>query len=89
MEINGVQGKQFVIIKSWQALLTLVLWLVLTVWLFAMVRADTTSNGQQIQELKQNKADQKEVEMLREEILRRLQRIEDKLDYDRSLRGLH
>ena len=89
MEINGVQGKQFVIIKSWHALIALIGWLVLTVWLFAMVRADTTTNGQQIQELKQNKADQKELEMLREEILRRLQRIEDKLDYDRSLRGLH
>lgn len=85
-EQNG--GRVFVV-KSWQVVLTLLSWLVLSVVQFVTVRAETEQNTREIQEIKRDHVTKDRFDELKEDILRRLQRIEDKLDRERAMRSLH
>jgi hypothetical protein len=76
-------------IKNWHVILTLIAWLVLSVLQFAAVRAETSQNTRDIEEMKRDHVSKDRFDELKEDILRRLQRIEDKLDRDRALRSLH
>jgi hypothetical protein len=87
VENNG--GGKVLAVKNWQVVLTLLLWLVLTVTQFVVVRAATEQNSRDIEEMKREHVSKERYEQFQEDIQRRLQRIEDKLDRDRAIRQLH
>lgn len=90
MESNGTGKTAGVIqIKNWHVVLTLLAWLVLSVLQFAAVRAETSQNSRDIEQMKRDHVSRDRFDELKEDILRRLQRIEDKLDRDRAIRQLH
>lgn len=76
-------------VKNWHVVLTLVAWLVLSVLQFAAVRAETAQNTRDIEQMKKDTVSKDRFDEMKEDILRRLQRIEEKLDRDRALRQLH
>jgi hypothetical protein len=86
--VSEPNGRVFVV-KNWHAVLVLLGWLVLTVAQFVAVRAETSQNSKDIEEMKRDHVTRDRFDELKEDILRRLQRIEDKLDRDRALRSLH
>jgi hypothetical protein len=89
MSENGKEQHSGIIqVKNWQVFLLLIGWLVISILQFAAVRADTTQNSRDIEEMKRDHVTKDRFDELKEDILRRLQRIEDKLDRDRAMRSL-
>ncbi len=82
-EINGARGP-ILVVKSWHAILTVLGWLVLAALQFAYVQAQTQQNAKDIERIKAEHVTRERFDELKEDILRRLQRIEDKLDRDRK-----
>lgn len=82
-------GGKVITVKNWHVALTLLSWLVLSVIQFTIVRAETQQNTRDIDQIKKEAVSKDRFEELKEDILRRLQRIEDKLDRDRAIRALH
>lgn len=57
--------------------------------MYAALKIQSEQNTKDIQELREHTVDKGRYDEMREDILRRLQRIEDKLDRDRAIRSLH
>lgn len=87
MENNGIG--RVLVVKNWHVVLTLILWAGTMVAGWATLRADTSQNSRDIEQMKRDTVSKDRFEQLKEDILRRLQRIEEKLDRDRALRQLH
>lgn len=86
-ETNG-KTPGIVQVKNWHVILTLLAWLILSVAQFVAVSKTTEQNTRDIEEMKRDHVSKDRFDELKEDILRRLQRIEDKLDRDRALRQL-
>lgn len=81
-------GKVFTV-KNWHVVLTLLFWATTFITGWATVRAQTEQNSKDIERLKQDSVSKERYDEMREDILRRLQRIEDKLDRDKAMRAIH
>lgn len=86
MENNAQKMPSVFVVKSWQGILILIAWLVLTVLQFASVRAQTEVNSRDIEQLKREQVTRDRFDEMRDDIQRRLQRIEDKLDREKAMR---
>lgn len=89
MESNGESKSTGIIqVKNWQVVLTLAAWFFMSILQFASVRAQTEQNSRDIEQMKQGTVTKEQYQELKEDILRRLQRIEDKLDREKMMRGI-
>lgn len=84
-ESNGQRG---FVVKNWSVVLTLIAWLVISVVQYATLSAQAAQNARDIEAVKRESVTRERFDELKEDILRRLQRIEDKLDRDRALKKL-
>jgi hypothetical protein len=87
MEPNG-NGSKIFTVKNWHVVLTLIVWAATMLTGWVTVRAQTEQNQKDIEILKQNTVSKERYDEMREDILRRLQRIEDKLDRDKMMRDV-
>lgn len=71
---------RFVVVKNWHCILTLLAWLAMAVAQFVTLQSHAEETARRVQALEEKKVEQKQFDELKEDILRRLQRIEDKLD---------
>jgi hypothetical protein len=84
MELNGTRnGGGILQVKNWHVVLTLVSWLVISVAQFVSVRAQAEETARRVTELEKSKVEQKQFDELRDDIIRRLDRIESKVDAER------
>lgn len=74
------QPKQMLVVKNWQAVLTLIVWLVMTVAQFVTLRSQAEETARRVQNLESNKVEKDRFDELRDDIIRRLDRIEAKVD---------
>lgn len=87
---NGSRnGGGIIQVKNWHVLLTLISWLVLSVAQFVSVRAQAEETARRVSDVEKGKVDQKQFDELRDDIIRRLDRIESKVDAERRMRNFH
>ena len=89
MEIVKSGNGTVVVVRSWTAILTLTLWVVITVAQFINVRNQTDQNTKDIEHLREETVNQKQFDELRADVIHRLDRIEAKIDEQRSLQKLN
>jgi hypothetical protein len=82
------QNGRVIVVKNWHVVLTLILWAASMVAGWATLRAETSQNTRDIEEMKRDHVTKDQYSEFQEDIKRRLQRIEDKLDRDRAMRSL-
>lgn len=88
MSLNGVQSRQFLVVKSWHTFLLVVTLLGSMIFSYATLRSEVSANAQQIEQMNREHARREQVEDLKQDLQRRLERIENKLDQERSVREL-
>jgi cell division protein FtsB len=89
MELVSSQNRPILVIKSWQAILTVTLWVVITVAQFIVVRSQTEQNTKDIDTLRQETVNKERFEELREDVIHRLDRIEAKIDEQKAIQKLN
>lgn len=77
------------VVKSWTAIITLALWVVITVAQFIAVQSQTNQNTKDIDRLRQDTVNEKQFDQWREDVIHRLDRIEAKIDEQKSLQKLN
>ena len=82
------QDKHLFVVKNWYAVLMLVFWLIVTVAQFVTLQMQTAQNTKDIERLKNEMISSGRFEETRQDILRRLDRIEAKIDERLSLKEL-
>jgi len=87
MEFNS--QKSLVVIKSWHAILTVTLWIVVTITQFVIVRAQTEQNTKDIERLREESINEKQFNEMRQDFQNRLERIERKIDEKIAIEQLH
>lgn len=89
MQTTEENGKRYVMLQ-WSHIVILALANLLAVGtLYGTMRAQVDEAQRNIQELKAGKVEQKQFDELRDDIIRRLDRIESKVDRDKLLREIH
>jgi len=68
---------------------TAALWLVSVGTIYGSMRAQLDEMQRRATALEEKKADQRQVDELREDIIHRLDRIEEKVDRERNIRSVH
>lgn len=89
MEIVKSGNGTVVVVRSWTAILTLSLWVVITVAQFIAVRSQTDQNTKDIERLREETVNQKQFDEMREDVIHRLDRIEGKIDEQKALQKLN
>ena len=89
MELVKSEKGTVIVVRSWTAILTLSLWVVLTVAQFIAVRSQTDQNTKDIERLREETVNQKQFDEMREDVIHRLDRIEAKIDEQKSLQKLN
>ena len=85
-DTNG--GKVFVV-KNWHIMLTLLLWAFTAIASYATLQSRTDQNTRDIERIRQDQVTREEFKEFHDDIIRRLDRIESKVDRERVLRDLH
>ena len=81
MESNG---GRVIVVKNWHVLLTLLLWAASFIAGWATLRAQTDDNTRRIQDMDEKHVRKEQFGELRDDIIRRLDRIERKVDQERQ-----
>lgn len=89
MELLNSQNRPIFVVKSWQAILTVTLWIVITVAQFVVVRAQTEQNTKDIEQIRSQTVNKERFEELREDVIHRLDRIESKIDEQKAIQKLN
>jgi hypothetical protein len=86
MQTNGSDGKQVVMLKWSQLIVTLAVWLVSLGTIYGTMQTKVDEAQRATQELKDKKVDQRQFDEMRDDLIRRLDRIESKVDRERAQR---
>lgn len=89
MELIKAEKGTVVVIRSWTAILTLGLWVLISVAQFVSVRNQTDENTKDIERLREETVNQKQFDEMREDVIHRLDRIEAKIDEQKALQKLN
>lgn len=93
MSTSNENGKAPIIIKSWQVFLTIAALLFSGVMAWAALKYETqdrlADHERRISDIEQQTVRKDVVKEWKDDIDRRLQRIEDKIDSEKAIRGLH
>lgn len=82
-------GKPPIVIKNWHAALVLIGWFVLAIMGYASLYYQVQAHSADIADIRQHSVRSEQMLEMKEDLERRLQRIEDKIDRDHDIRGLH
>lgn len=82
--MDGESNGRILAVKNWHVLLTLAFWLVTAVLSYAKLSADTSDNTRRIQDMEQQHVRKEQFSELRDDIIHRLDRIETKVDAERT-----
>jgi len=82
------QDKHLFVVKNWHAVLVLIFWLIVTVTQFVTLQSQTAQNTKDIERLKNEMIGTGRFEETRQDILRRLDRIEAKIDERLAIKEL-
>lgn len=88
MAING-EGKREIIVQWGHIVLALIVYLLSIGVVYGTMRTQLDETTRRVEELEQKTVTREQIDMMREDINRRLQRIEDKLDRDKAMRDIH
>jgi len=81
------ENKHIISVKNWHVVLAFMLWVVQAIWSYATLRAQSDENTRRVNKLEETNVHDRFQEF-QQDIQRRLQRIEDKIDTERNLRSL-
>lgn len=88
-EPNGNGSGKLVQVKNWHVILILVLWAFTAIASYASLQAKTDQNSRDIERIREDQVSRQEFKEFHDDIIRRLDRIESKVDRDRAIRDLH
>lgn len=77
---SEANGGKVLMVKNWQVILTLIAWLVLSVAQFVTVRTQADETARRVKDLEEQTVKDGQFKEFREDIIRRLDRIEGKVD---------
>ena len=82
--MGGDSDGKILAVKNWHVVLTLLFWLATALLSYATLRADTNDNTRRISDMEKTHVRKEQFDELRDDIIRRLDRIETKVDAERA-----